>query len=160
MSTRGAVGIICNGIEKVGYNHCDSYPEGLGNEMIEFLKHMNNVRLKEIFDKISFNEDSKPMDVWNWKKHTFNENFADSSDFLADSLFCEWAYIINLDTKMLEFYQGFNNDEKANGRYANKGKYECSNGTVYYGVSLKKEIPLISFYHGKMKIVDDNFEEK
>jgi hypothetical protein len=29
-------------------------------------------------------------------------------DFAKDSLFCEWGYIINLDTKKLEVYQGFN----------------------------------------------------
>ena len=31
----------------------------------------------------------------------------DNHDFIKDSLFCEYAYIINLDTKRLEFYVGF-----------------------------------------------------
>lgn len=31
-----------------------------------------------------------------------------STDFAADSLFCEWAYVINLDTDELEIYKGFN----------------------------------------------------
>ncbi|MEG1299594.1 MAG: hypothetical protein RSC93_02730 [Erysipelotrichaceae bacterium] len=29
----------------------------------------------------------------------------DDSKFLADSLFCEWAYIINLDTEILDIYK-------------------------------------------------------
>jgi hypothetical protein len=29
-------------------------------------------------------------------------------NFAADSLFCEWLYLINLDTKELEIYKGFN----------------------------------------------------
>ena len=29
-------------------------------------------------------------------------------DFSKDSLFCEWAYIINLDTEELEIFKGFN----------------------------------------------------
>lgn len=30
------------------------------------------------------------------------------TDFAADSLFCEWAYVVNLDNDTLEVYQGFN----------------------------------------------------
>ena len=33
-----------------------------------------------------------------------------SFDFLKDSLFCEWAYIINLDLMQLEIYSGFNKE--------------------------------------------------
>lgn len=31
-----------------------------------------------------------------------------NTEFAGDSLFCEYAYLINLDTKELEFYSGFN----------------------------------------------------
>lgn len=34
-------------------------------------------------------------------------------NFAADSLFCEWAYVIDLDTNKFEVYQGFN-EEKLN----------------------------------------------
>ena len=42
----------------------------------------------------------------------------DGHEFLADSFFCEYAYIINLDSQRLEVYSGFNHDPKAPGRYA------------------------------------------
>jgi hypothetical protein len=29
-------------------------------------------------------------------------------DFAADSLFCEWAYVLDLDKQVLEIYKGFN----------------------------------------------------
>jgi hypothetical protein len=34
----------------------------------------------------------------------------DSSYFAGESLFCEWAYLINLDTNQLEVYRGFNKE--------------------------------------------------
>jgi hypothetical protein len=32
----------------------------------------------------------------------------DSLSFAGDSLMCEFAYVVNMDTEMLEIYQGFN----------------------------------------------------
>jgi len=64
----------------------------------------------------------------------------DNRDFLYESLFCEYAYIINLDTNMFEFYTGFNEDKNAEGRYAMTPDTYSRNG--YYGVKLIGEVPL------------------
>jgi hypothetical protein len=60
----------------------------------------------------------------------------DYHEFLADSLFCEWAYIINIDTEELEVYRGLNKRKhvKNGGRYANYGVDDTRR--KYYGVVL------------------------
>lgn len=52
------------------------------------------------------------------------------NEFIKDSLFCEWAYILNVDEKTFEIYMGFQRSPSTNGRYkdlpANKeGYYPC-----------------------------------
>lgn len=59
----------------------------------------------------------------------------DGKDFLQDSVFCEWAYIFNLDTQKLEIYKGWNKDCNAEGRYAN-----VEADDEYKGVKLVMEI--------------------
>lgn len=50
--------------------------------------------------------------------------------FAGDSLFCEWAYVINLDEDVLEVHKGFQQAEHKSGRFADyeveerqQGKY-------------------------------------
>lgn len=62
-----------------------------------------------------------------------------NAQFLADSLFCEWAYIVNFDDRTLEVYKGFNPSPRAKGRYA---ALQRERGGEYYGVALVKTYPL------------------
>jgi len=47
-------------------------------------------------------------------------------DFIYDSLWCEWAYMINLETQCLEIYRGFNTDPQEAGPYASKKSEDSS----------------------------------
>lgn len=63
----------------------------------------------------------------------------DSSEFIKDSLFCEYAYIVNLDTGMLEFWKGFQKSPQEGNRY---GEELSDDDFPYYPCRLALEIPL------------------
>ena len=54
----------------------------------------------------------------------------DSQNFIKNSLFCEWGYIINLDDNTLEIWKGFQQKSQKNNRYGCEkweGYYPCKN---------------------------------
>ena len=144
MGTRGAIGFILDGEEKITYNHFDSYPDQLGKNVLKFLSETSIDEMKTIFKNIEVvDEQSKPtekqikhckpwtnlgvggqsIDDWYCITREAQGDFdayknglkymIDGRDFLLDSLFCEYAYIINLNTEKLEYYLGF---QKESGR--------------------------------------------
>ena len=69
----------------------------------------------------------------------------DSRNFIKDSLFCEYAYIINLDTECLEFWVGFQEEPDANNRYGaktydNMDKYYPCKMVAYYPLETKMTV--------------------
>lgn len=65
-------------------------------------------------------------------------------EFAADSLFCEWAYIIDFDSETFEVYKGFNKAPLPEGErfaslpVADKERREKNGGDVYYPIRLLK----------------------
>jgi hypothetical protein len=145
MGTRGAIGFRQNGELKVSYNHYDSYPDGLGEDFLNFAKSwcvdpITLATVKENVAKVKLvdgreNPTEKEAEEFS---HWYNENVSTGKDwysllreaqgidgieaiasgdlfvmtddkgFLRDSLFCEYAYIIDLDKDTANFYEGFN----------------------------------------------------
>lgn len=62
----------------------------------------------------------------------------DNHEFIKDSLFCEYAYIINLDTNCLEFWVGFQHKPDEDNRYGTE------NDNNYYPCKMMSKYPLDS----------------
>lgn len=148
MGTRGVIGFYKNGKEKVGYNHYDSYPTGLGADLVRYLDGKTISELNMICDGIEITEYESGE---TFTENGFNEKFENYVTFLANSLFCEYAYIINLDDNTVEFYIGFNKKPGGKGRYA-EWKSDTSYVGDYYGVTLKKKLKLQKFLNGKIEV--------
>jgi hypothetical protein len=148
MGTRGLIGYYKKGVTKACYNHWDSYPTGLGAKTKNYITNSTLAGLNQDFEGIRLiNEDDEitPEDVirympiwygnveeisaegWYEVMHEKQGDFyayaesglmIDNIEFMKDSLFCEWAYIINLSDNTLEVYRGFQQKKPKKNRYA------------------------------------------
>jgi len=76
--------------------------------------------------------------------------FLEANSFILNSLFCEWAYIINLDTEELEIWKGFQKAPSKNNRYGKKS-YED-----YYPCTMIKSFSL----HNLSSVTHEDMREK
>ena len=75
----------------------------------------------------------------------------DASDFIYDSLFCEWAYIVNLDSKHFEIWKGLQTKpSQEDNRYGNEmdriGYYPCSKLIGYELTNLPDTVRFMADY--------------
>lgn len=174
MGTRGIMGFRKNGQDKLTYNHFDSYPDGLGASVVDFCRNTSIDEMNEIFDRIKLvKEDKKPTveqieECKQWlNRHVSQQTeyewycllreaqgelsaykslryMIDNHNFIKDSLFCEFGYIINLDDNTLEFWKGFQKEPQKGNRYGTKISEDRGNGTKYYPCRLMEVYPLDS----------------
>jgi len=90
----------------------------------------------------------------------------DSMEFINESLMCEWAYMINLDTGKLEVYKGFQDKPHQKGRYCGYVPEESSySGDKYYAGALVAEfalnrLPTAGKFVAKLVPVKENHDGK
>ena len=176
MGTRHMIAVVNNGKYRVAqYGQWDGYPSGQGVGVLEFLTNGNLEALKrntlkcsfisnDEYEKLTKDYSDKDADKFFNKYPQFSRDTGsdilslianadeglklwDDYNFAADSLFCEWAYVIDFDKNTFEVYEGFNQTpleahERFFGmvceRYANK-----KSSDVYHPVKLKKVFSLL-----------------
>ena len=160
MGTRGIYGYRKNKQDKLMYNHYDSYPEGLGQNMLEYIKMYSNKEINDICDSIKFVENDKNFQIQQEMKgkiqsrevylSSFHKDstilMPEDNGFIKDSLFCEWGYIVNLDTECLEVWRGFQIVSQKGNRYGRK-----KNSDGYYPCRLMAEIPFDDLRKNKVQ---------
>jgi hypothetical protein len=140
MGTRNLTMVVKDGEFKIAqYGQWDGYPSASGATVLNFLKNANldifveklkMVRWLTQEDCDRINQDDKWTVnypevcrdtgarilelVYDTEKELA---LKDSHYFAGDSLFCEWAYLIDLDNKTLEVYEGFNHNPVLEGRF-------------------------------------------
>lgn len=162
MSTRGFVGFVIDGTEKIAYNHSDSYPRGLGVDVLDWLRQADIAEATDQARALRVVEpDSTPTDEdierlrgyadLNVARQSYDDWYAllrqtqgnparmlragvieDASGFPADSLFAEYGYVVDLDAQQLEAYVGFQKTPHTEGRFASRPRHDDD----YYPVKL------------------------
>ncbi len=138
MGTRHLIAVQLDGQYRIAqYGQWDGYPSGQGERVIEFLKAWDRplfdskLRAASFLTKEEVEEINGTIkrenlgDTWQnkWPALTRDTGaeilkmvqdsapgmkLKNSIDFAGDSLFCEYAYVIDLDTNKLELFVGFN----------------------------------------------------
>ena len=137
MSTRNLIAVMLDGEYKVAqYGEFDGFPSGQGLMVLRFLRETDLDEFKEKLTHVRFLNDKEWKDIY--KKHTnhrsiFYKNVGakilymirddsitklrNSIAFAGDSLFCEYAYVIDFDRNTFEVYEGFNTEPITEGRF-------------------------------------------
>lgn len=150
MGTRGFVGFVVDGTEKIAYNHSDSYPSGLGTDVLEWLRkaHIGGARRKaaelrvvdpnsspgdEDIDRLrpyaDFGVGTRQIEDWYvLLRGTMGNPTAmldagvieDAGQFPMDSVMAEWGYLVDFDAETFEAYRGFQEQPHDKGRFADR----------------------------------------
>lgn len=199
MGTRGSVGFIYKNEVKLAYNHFDSYPDGLGADVVDFIVKVNNEdgwekfilngeKLKNIEGRVtdknlierykkysnlgvSSKELSDPYCLFreiqgaDWLHEMYSgelEHYMLNNKFIKESLFCEYAYIINLDTMKFEFYDGFQQKPQIGNRFGEElceGYYPCRLVGVFNLTDINSKDKASDLVEKMQKILDDSVDD-
>lgn len=145
MGTRNLTCVVLGGEYKIAqYGQWDGYPSGQGSTILEFLltadrpAFVEKVRAAKFHDADSIRALNEQIErdglqntwtaKWPWlsrdaggkilaivDQHEPGIQLKNDIEFAADSLFCEFAYVVDFDKGTFEVFKGFNQDPLAEG---------------------------------------------
>lgn len=94
-------------IDEIKQKEIDNFLESIGSrngglDMEQYEKYVNKYPL------LTRNNGAKILELIHKEKNPDRLWVHDSTSFAADSLFCEYAYVIDFDKNTIEVYRGFN----------------------------------------------------
>lgn len=119
LSTRHLICVVLEGIYKVAqFGPLNGYPAGVGSDVLAFARKLQDEDFFDLFvERVRgctfVDEDPYGRNV----SYEVLDKIAESDSgiamenniaFAADSLWCEWAYVLDLDLKTFEVFKGFN----------------------------------------------------
>lgn len=183
MGTRGTYGFFKNGESKLTYNQFDSYPEGLGTNIVEFIKSSSLEELNQIFDNLILVDGySKPTEeqikeCYKWYDQRVSNNTPyewyclirkaqDGFDAYKHGL----KYMIDNkkfieDSLFCEYGYIINLDENVLEIYEgfqkkpNDNRYSCEPNNGYYNCKLINKFPLFNIPDNWIEMIYDSQEE-
>lgn len=160
MGTRGFMGFVVDGELKGQYNHFDSYPAGLGEDVLDWISAVDEDTARQSVKNLAVisDEDAVPTQAdferfgAYWQNVSAGQDWysllrncqgnpdevlasgviLDGTNFPADSVFCEWGYVVDFDNRVLEVYKGFQKAPHDLGRFASME----NNDPRYYPIAL------------------------
>ena len=168
MATRGVMILRRQGNEKAIYIRWDAYPSGAGGEILDLIQtadlHALYTNMHAIEEAGTSSESRIAVpgepDMFSYK--ACKQAAAGQGDIwisketvkeMRDSLFTEYAYVLDLDRKQLEFYVGFQKQPQAENPYGTTPR-KARLGDFYYPCRLTS---IFSFDHirkcGSVQIV-------
>lgn len=160
MGTRHFIGVVLDGDFKIAqYGQWDGYPSGQGRDVLRFADDADLLTFAEKCRELHWitqpeinavNATEGWANEFPWLSRDAGAGILDmvldgmvpsvqnSEEFPLDSLFCEWAYVLDLDALQLEVYEGFQKVPPTAGRWAGKKDPKSD----YYPVNLVKTYSL------------------
>ena len=152
---RGTIGFIYRDKFSLSYNNQNSDPDNLGGDVLDLIIRINKEKGWKVFKEHSLNlkniDTADENMLKKYEKYSSPGNskiFSDiistewliemyegkiqdyiiDNQFIKESLYCEYGYIINLDNMKLEYYLGDQEKPQKNNRFGNTiidGYYPC-----------------------------------
>ena len=166
MATRSLIAVINKKgeVKVANYNQFDGYIEHIGVSVLKFISNQKKMeKLEENIENFTFTEDIVREEnayymnflssylgvqllenIANMKKEK-DRTLYNYFDFMKDSLFCEYAYVINFQKKQLEIFTGLVIEpHNSNPYFSGDVSYVqvASDGTIYFPVKLVKTFQL------------------